>query len=348
MANSADHRAEPFVDADDAGRPGFSITRRGLLAGAGAVVLAGVTAGAGVSASLPRVRLGATVEAPLRTADVARWHSDVDTLARHGQTLVRTAVHPWVVAPARRRWDDEAASSYREALAYARGQGLDVALVVPGAPDWAQADPFDTYVSACTWFWSAMVETFGDQVDLWQVFNEPDGWHYRQFVPVALDEAYLAELDQLLQTARGILGGRGTPVTTNVSGWPMNDQTEQVWNTVLDAVHGSLDVVSVDVYPADNLEQIALLPERLARLRQRYGLEVFVAEVGLQTTPGSWSEQDQRQFLTAAVDGIRSDQELWGVCLYQLRDQPDPAGFGIQLSDGTPKLGFADIMQSMG
>ena len=45
-----------------------------------------------------RERLGAMVGLPVDASDVARWRADVDTLAEHGQTLVRTGIYAWKVA----------------------------------------------------------------------------------------------------------------------------------------------------------------------------------------------------------------------------------------------------------
>ena len=71
---------------------------------------------------------------------------------------------------------------------------MGVSLVVPGAPDWAQSFDFDDYTAACTWFWTQMRKGFGDQVELWQPFNEADHAHYQRFTPATRDAAYLREL----------------------------------------------------------------------------------------------------------------------------------------------------------
>ena len=83
------------------------------------------------------------------------------------------------------------------------------------------------------------------------------------------------------------------------------------------------------------------------RVRQRYGKPIFVAEIGLQTTPDSWTESDQQRYVSAAIKQLRT-VDLWGICLYELRDQKAPQdGFGIVGADGKPKLGFADVMRAL-
>ena len=319
-----------------------------MLIGTSVLAGLGIASGAALTVGRPPQgpRRGAMVEAPVDQADLPRWRSDIDTLAAHGQTLVRTGVYPWLVAPRMGVWDDDAADFYRDALRYARRRGLDVNLVVPGAPDWAQSSAFGDYQAACSWFWTSMAEAFDHQVLLWQVFNEADHSHYRRFTTLEVDDSYLGELHRLLVTARGILGRDGHPITTNLTGWPMDDAREQSWYEVLDVLADVLDVISLDLYPADNPTQIDELTGRIDRVRDRYGRPVFVAEIGLQTAADSWSEEEQHRFLPAALSSVlRTD--VWGVCLYQLRDQPSPPGFGITRSDGTPKPAFGDVMGSL-
>ncbi len=336
-----------------------AMSRRGLLVGS-AIAAIGIGAGLGGAAyawrqpdpaetpgSTERARTGAMVGLPIDTFDVARWRADLDILAEHGQTLVRTGIYAWRVAPEQKRWDPELAAFFREHLDYPRSLGLSVNLVVPGAPDWAQSFDFDDYAAACTWFWTQMRKGFGDQVELWQVFNEADHAHYQRFTPATRDVAYLRELAQLLGKARDTLGRDGVPVTTNLTGWPLNDEREQEWYLVLDAIGDSLDIISIDLYPADNETEIGRLAERMKRVRERYDRPIFVAEIGLQTTPDSWTEADQQRYLTAAIERLRTI-ELWGIALYELRDHKSPAGFGIIKADGTEKLGFRDVMRALG
>lgn len=332
------------------------VTRRGLLIGSTLAII-GIGIGTAGCTSNPESpaessgtgseRLGAMVGLPVDDADVARWRADIDTLVDHGQNLVRTGIYGWKVAPQPDRWDPASVSFYREQLDYARERGLDVNLVVPGAPDWAQNYGFDEYRAACRWFWGQMREGFGDQVDLWQAYNEADHAHYQTFRSATRDATYLAEFAGLLAVAQDTLGRDGVPVTTNLTGWPLNDEREQEWYLVLDAIGGSLDVISIDLYPADNEDEIARLPERMERVRRRYDKPVFVAEVGLQTTPDAWTETEQQQFVAAAIEQLRT-AELWGIALYELRDNASPAGFGIKRADGTHKSGFADVMRALG
>ena len=339
---------------------GGRLSRRGLLVGS---AFAALGIGAGTAACTPPAptptptptpsptaqpeRLGAQVGAPVDASDVSRWRADVDTLAEHGQTLIRTAIYSWKVAPEAERWDGEQSTFYRQELDYARQRGIEINLVVPGAPDWAQSYGFDEYVAACTWFWAQMRESFGDQTAIWQAFNEADHAHYQRFTKATRNAKYLGELAQLLAVARETLGRDGVPVTTNLTGWPLSNEIEQDWYRILDAIGDSLDVIGIDLYPADSQQEIDRLVGRMERVRRRYGKEIFVAEIGLQTTPDSWTETDQQRYVTAAIRKLRT-VELWGICLYELRDQKAPAdGFGILTIDGTRKRGFADVMGAL-
>jgi hypothetical protein len=294
-----------------------------------------------------RLKAGAMVGSPVDEKDVSRWRSDVKTLAENKQNLLRTGIYAWKVAPEENRWDSAAASFYRDQIAYAQEAGLDINLVVPGAPDWAQSYTFDKYADACSWFWKNMQETFGDQVALWQPFNEADHAHYQRFTAANRSPAYLKQLAQLLTLAKTTLGKDGVPVTTNLTGWPLNDEREQEWYMVLDAIAEPLDVISLDLYPADNEKEIARLPQRVERVKRKYGKPVFVAELGLQTTSDSWTEPEQQRYVSAAIAQLKTI-ELWGIALYELRDTESQPGFGIKRADGTPKQGFADVMRALG
>jgi hypothetical protein len=334
------------------------LSRRNLILGSGLGVLA-AAGGTGAYVSQRstrnepgtavdhRLRAGAMVGSPVDQKDVTRWRADVDTLTEHKQSLLRTGVYAWKLAPEENRWDRAAASFYREQLEYARSAGLVTNLVLPGAPDWAQSYGWSKYVAACTWFWTRVRDTFGDQVALWQPFNEADHAHYQRFTPARRDATYLGQLAELLGLARTTLGKDGVPVTTNLTGWPLNDEREQEWYQVLDAIGEPLDVISLDLYPADNEKEIARLTERVERVKRRYGKPVFVAELGLQTTSDSWTEPEQQRYVSAAIEQLRTT-ELWGLCLYELRDTESQPGFGIKRADGSPKEGFADVMRALG
>jgi hypothetical protein len=154
------------------------VSRRSLLVGS-AIAALGIGGGLGVGAyarSKPDnaenpgltegERLGAMVALPVDASGVARWRADIDTLAEHGQNLVRTGIYAWKVAAEQGRWDPQMVAFFREQLAYARSLGMGINLVVPGAPDWAKSFGFDGYAAACTWFWTQMRQGFGDQVEL--------------------------------------------------------------------------------------------------------------------------------------------------------------------------------------
>jgi len=360
MTTDDDRPAEP------APQPSL-LTRRRVLIGS-AVAVAAVAGGVAVVRYQPPAQqlsptptpsptppveeyLGAMVGAPIDETAMDRWRADIDTLVANGQNLVRTSVYAWLVAPSKEYWDGEAVAFYRQALQYARDRGLAINMVVPGAPDWAQDYDFDEYVDACTWFWTAMRDAYDDQVDLWQPYNEADHAHYQKFTPTPRESAdafdqYLGEFAHMLGVASEVLGRDGTPVTTNLTGWPMDDEREQEWYHVLNAIQPALDVISLDLYPADSAKEIGLLAERMERVRKKYGKPVFVAEIGLQTTPGSWTESDQKRYVPAAIKQLRT-VDLWGVCLYELRDNEETAGFGIQNLDGAAKPGFTAVMQAM-
>ena len=364
-------RSDDEPSVEHAAKPGL-LSRRNLIVGGAAAAVA-AAGGAAVLLYHPRSGLlpspskssrptkarpgpagvypGPLGGAPIDEAAVPRWRADVDMLVAQGQNLIRTSVYAWLVAPAKFEWNPEASAFYRDALGYARDRGLAVNMVLPGSPDWSQGYSFDEYAEACSWFWTSMRDNYDDMVDLWQPYNEADHSHYQKFTAAPREDSadyarYLGEFGYMLGVAKEVLGQNGTPVTTNLTGWPMNDEREKEWYTVLDAIQPALDVLSIDLYPADSETEIALLAQRIERVRQRYDKPVFIAEIGLQTTPGSWTESDQRKFVPAAIKTLRTGK-VWGICLYELRDNESPAGFGIVRQDGSQKPGFEAVMQAM-
>lgn len=291
---------------------------------------------------------GALVGAPDdQEVSFARWKTDIDTLASHKQTLVRVGPAAGLLAPSRGTWSDKWTKVYQEAFRYARHKGLRVYLILAGVPDWAQHYSHDEYRVACQEFWTGMAKRFGHLVDIWQLFNEADASDYQTFEDVQSDDKdYFRRLRRLLKSGRAIFHQYDGKVTTNLYGWPVDDSQEHRWRTVLDQIHTGLDIIGLDLYPADNKKQIRLLPGRVQRVEKRYDIPVFVAEIGLQVA-GQWDAGDQENFLPAAIRSV-SRARPYGVALYELRDSHGSGHFGIEKTNGSRKPSFGPVMAALG
>ena len=140
-------------------------------------------------------------------------------------------------------------------------------------------------------------------------------------------------------------------ITTNVSGYPMNDATIQKWYQYFDGLKDNLDLLSVDMYPTPDLIEIAKLGSRVDDLKTRYAKDVAVAETGTCTIPGTYTEADQENYITKSVNSLKlSTAKL--IILYEIMDESTSSGlcegtFGILHTDGTIKSSFDSVMASM-
>ncbi|WP_018332032.1 cellulase family glycosylhydrolase [Actinomycetospora chiangmaiensis] len=288
----------------------------------------------------------------------AAFTADVDLSAARGLEWVRLGIASWLVAPspagADIGWDEHALAVYDREIDYIRSRGLRVFLVTSGAPDWTQGASSAEYARVSAAYWSHLAQRFAPRVAVWQVFNEADSSDYRTFRPLDRpDRRYTRELAGLLRSARTIVHdvAPGVVVTTNSTGFPVDDRREAIWTDYFAALAPSLDAVTLDLYPTDDPGQIASLPDRVARAEQRFRLPVYVGEVGLQTCRGCWSEETQGRAVGAAVAALRTAHPR-AVLVYEMRDGgPDTTDgestFGVVALDGRRKTGFDRILAQM-
>jgi hypothetical protein len=360
-------------DRNGKGRPVAALTRTRALLGSGlvlvvltAVVAVLVVRGAEASppASLPGGATEFGFNAGLRgshsSSDVERFRANVDDLVANGQTWVRIGIASWVVSTGGSvdgiTWSDQGLAAYDQALSYARSKGLHVFLVTSGAPDWAQNFAFSDYVKVSRDYWTFLAQRYRDDVDVWQVFNEADGSDFRQFKPLhvnGLSSSYLHQLKALIGTAGAVIH-RANPhvkVTTNASGYPMNDAQQADWFRYFDVLAPVLDMVTVDVYPGTDSGEIDKLGARIATLRARYNKPVSIGEIGISTCRGCSSETDQRTYMPRVIASLKKGAPAV-ILYYALRDSAGDGGresssFGIVYDDGTPKPAYDAIMRAM-
>lgn len=206
-------------------------------------------------------------------------------------------------------FDAEGLETVDTALDLARQAGLTVYLVTAGSVPVGILDASGRdYLGVMTEYWRGLAMRYGDRVDVWQVFNEADGLHFRtaQSLGDGPPAAYLAELAEVLDAAARTIRSLapGVRVTTTAGGYPVDDAMEERWARFFGAVGGPLDVLAVGLYPQADYRSIDSLTSRLERLRSRMDHPVIVAEVGLQTRRGCFTEADQGTFLAATLRGL--------------------------------------------
>lgn len=346
--------APRLSNTPDHSKPGRSrlrrVTRRRALTGAGVLLIAPFV----VSDKKPSVpgRFGFTISAPKPgLTDFAR---DLGAVVDLGAHWVRfgvvgfQAVQDWT-GPDRPVFDEDVLNLYDQAFDLVEARGLSICLLtVDGVP--AKRNTTD-YLNTMGRYWSALSQRFGKRVALWQVFNEANDSDFRSAGEIEDDwDAYLEQLSDALAVARvSIL--RHAPrvrMTTNASGYPVDDAKEAQWLKFFAGISSQLDVCTLDLYPVLSEAAIASMPERIGRLSDATKLPVSVGEFGLQTGEGLYSEKQQVESLSRSIEAF-SRSRADSAFVYRLRDDGarNDDGFGLYKIDGTPKSSVPDIAESI-
>lgn len=300
------------------------------------------------------VGAGFTIAAPGDDPDLTEFRADVDRIVEAGGIWIRFGVRAEVVVAqwgvdSGVRFDVSGLDTVARAAEYARGAGLAVYLIsADGDP---RPVPTAEYERSMRTYWQGLAQTFAGDVAVWQIFNEPDGLHYRTHteIPAGQRGAYYSDLGEALATAGEIIGALDPTalVTTNVSGWPIDEGTGAYWREFFDATADGLDVLGLSAYPQLDPGALDRLPGLVEDMEERYGKPTIIAEVGLQTCPECFTPAQQGAGVSAAVEALVAAGPL-AILVYQLRDdalsaEPD---FGILYSDGRPKAGAAEVLDA--
>ena len=284
--------------------------------------------------------------------DLDDFKKDIDLLAANGQEWVRLGIVGWdimeVSGPGRKiLWDEPALKEYDAAIDYVKSKGLSILLITADAennPD----TTFDEYKVTLRQFWDTLAQRFADKVDVWQVYSESDTAHFRLVSEPVEDitPEYLFDLGSMLAIARTSIKTVNPRVllTTTSTGWPMSDERQDRWHEYFDGISQYLDVISLDVYPADSMDEIEMLPNRINDTKLRYGKPVIIAEIGLQVA-GEWTSEDQRLFLPAAIAAAKEATPL-AIIVFQLRDDGTNA-FGLIRENRAPRPSFRAAIEVM-
>lgn len=300
-------------------------------------------------------RGGYLVPAPGANPDLRDFERDLRAVREGGGGWVRLAVRAYDVVE---DWDRDGAIAFDEqaldtvdrALDLARAAHLRVYLVTADSvPEDVLQSSGRTFLATMTEYWRVLAERLGDRVEVWQVFNEADGMHIRtgQSLGQIPPTSYLKELAAVLTRARRAIrsAAPGVEVTTTAGGYPVDDAMEQRWARFFGVVGPRLDVVGVDLYPQTDQARIDALGERLERLHRLVHKPVVVAELGLQTCAGCFSEEEQGAGLSSALTALRT-APVREVLLYELRDS-DQDQFGVLHADWSPKSGAGRISEAL-
>ena len=283
--------------------------------------------------------------------------ANADILAANGQSWIRFDFWSWDITPSGTpttiNWTNLA--YFDQAVNYARGKGLKV-MIVTAVPDFAKSYSLTDYLQVTKNFYSFLAGHFAGRVTVWQVFNEADSHNFRDYTPItSLSASYLAELNQVLSEARSAIKAEDPAalVSTNASGYPVNDQTQATWFAYFDAIGSNLDFLTVDLYPDVNnvLPEVAQFADRVRAVENRYNKPVAVGETGICTRSPYFSEQSQATLLPQYINALKPASPKM-ILVYEVQDEnnnPDDCegSFGIRRFDGTEKPAFATVMAAM-
>jgi hypothetical protein len=220
----------------------------------------------------------------------------------------------------------------RTSLEKAHADGRRVYLVTSPTGLWNNLN-FSDFVWVTRRFYQALIEQLGDQVDVWQVMNEADWSHYRDYrlmatdnYPPALDSGYLSEVQAILRTVGGMIKGahRGALVTTNSAAFPREAATtadvENKLILYLSAINPYVDVIANDIYPSDFIKP--WVPGYLANFHLWYKKPVWVTETG-------WNGADAEKAgkLTDFLNNLFLNSVASAIFVYNFNDLDV---FGIQ------------------
>lgn len=250
-------------------------------------------------------------------------------------------------------WNSTNLAVYDQAINYAIQKGLAIFLVT-NTPAFAKGYTLDDYKTVTDQYYQYLSKRWAGKIAVWQVFNESDMQNFRDYSLMStLSSSYLADLNSVIAVAKNAIKTNDPKamVTTNVSGYPMNDTTIVRWYQFFDAVKDNLDLISLDMYPAPDLVEISKLGTRIDGVRARYTKDVAVAETGVCTMTGGYSETDQANYLTKSINSLKlSSANI--IILYEIMDEATSGGlcegtFGIVKTDGTKKSSFGSVMADM-
>ncbi|GAA3709903.1 hypothetical protein GCM10022204_30270 [Microlunatus aurantiacus] len=304
-----------------------------------------------VRPSVPPARSGVGAMVFTDRGNPTNTEKDIAALREAGATWIRMDIPKGAAGSVRGgRWQPDvgAMNFYDQAAEWADAAGLQIALVMADFDnDAAWTD--DQHRGFLSQYTEHVASRLGDDVDLWQVYNEHDGRDYRTFAPTNATPTYLNRLRLTLEAARtGLRKHSSAPLTTTPFGYPVDDSRYDKWVTFFDGIGSSIDVIGVHAYPERSPVVISRVPQYIRQLRARYGKPVAVLEFGLPEVSGYGPPAEIGKAVVAQISAIMTADPFCAT-LYQLRDR-GPTGstdgeqvFGILRNDFTRKPYYGPV-----
>lgn len=286
--------------------------------------------------------------------DLDTFKQNANAILANGHSWVRFSMNDWEVAPppGPLSWDYNSLDKFDQAIDYADDIGLKVFLVT-NVPTWASGYALDDYKTLTRDYYTFLADRYKGEVDVWQVFNEPNAHHFRDYGPVVMDAAYLNDFNEVLAEARTAIKQKdpGAIVTTSVGGYPYDQALHDEWKQFFDSTSSKLDLLTLDVYPDDDQSIIDALKDRTDDIKRRYRKSVFIGETGMCTGDGRFTEAEQGSYVSAYIEEFKKSLPIT-ILVYEIQDDDYKtdnceSSFGLKNADGSTKSSYSVVLGAM-
>lgn len=298
--------------------------------------------------------------------DPAEVAADLDAMAESGATWVRLDLDWSWVERTRGAPDWDATDT---AVGLARDAGLRVLLLVAYTPAWARPAATDdktppTDPADLAAFAARAVERYGDTVDAWEVWNEPNLDAFWQ--PRPDPDAYARLLVETTAAIRDVdpdafvLSAGLAPATDTVDAAEWEPERFLAAMAAAGALD-DVDAVGIHPYsfpalpdggePWNLFGRLPALAE-LAVDGSGRRLPLWLTEYGFPTGdhPGRVNEEVQAEGIVAAIAAAQATPGIGPLFVYADRDrdeEADPGGFGVRDADGAPKPAWHALHEAL-
>ena len=303
-------------------------------------------------------------------ATLPEFKKQIDFISENHQTDVRFGIPRWEVAsltPDKKDivWNQKELDYFKEASIYAQSQGLNIYFVTtpPEVPDGFN---LDSYLAITKKYYNKIANEFtgvtyqlGNEYDAHNVLNYG---HYDQEITGEQLQTYQKWLEVATDSIREV--NPSAQITQSLTGYPMNSETIKKWEKVHEYIGKYITSYSLDTYPTsvENAKELPILVNEFRNwVKQRNrdndkDIGFLVAEVGIPTLEGVYTEEQQRQIVPVAI--LAYKEAGIKVLPYQLKDESSQKKeksflerieerFGIFRSDGSKKPAADPIMDAL-
>ena len=175
---------------------------------------------------------------------------------------------------------------FDDAITYAKERGLKIALVT-NAPESFASLPIDQYTKSAADFYSELAKRYKGKIDTWQIFNEADTHHFRDYhdIPAGFEASYLDDLAKVVAASTSAIKSQDqqAKITMNASLWAP-DRSIIRGRTVkfFDPLAKYLDIISLDPYPdVYDSNSAQTIPQDIEYFYDKFKKDIVIAEIGI-------------------------------------------------------------------